>query len=61
MMEEKPANQQLTLENWSSYSLGDLKQGAQDEIWNRFVTLKQAEINTMLRLLPEVPVEKEPN
>jgi hypothetical protein len=49
---EKP---RVTLENWSEFSLEDLGEMSDVEaVWNRYVLLKQAEINTMLHLLPQL-------
>lgn len=54
-MEPDPGSneEQLTLENWNDFVIDDLDANSDQQIWNRFILLKQAEINTMAQLLPQ--------
>lgn len=47
----EPDSGELTLENWSDFVIEDLDATPEQQAWNRFIVLKQAEINSMARIL----------
>lgn len=51
---DEPEGRPITLENWSEFVLDELSADVEEKIWNRYVVMKQAEINTMMRALPTV-------
>lgn len=60
-MSEKQELPSLTLENWSDYVLEDISEDDMNEderTWNRYVVMKQAEINTMMRSLPNLRMNR---
>ena len=55
-MSEEDINEEPrpTLANWTEFAVEDLELNEHERAWNRYVFLKQAEINAMLDLLPQV-------
>lgn len=52
--EERSQEPELTLENWTEFVVEDLDLNDDERKWNRYIFLKQAEINAMLDVLPQL-------